>query len=93
MSIFAVVATNPGERSRPKIKQLIHEKIPGTHFLEVDDCLWFVDTELATSKELTILLCGEDNPDKVGSFVVLPVTAYYGMHNKTVWEWLSSKGL
>ncbi|MCK7307894.1 MULTISPECIES: hypothetical protein [Enterobacter] len=93
MAVFAVVATHVEETSRPNVRKQIHDKFTDTQFLEVADCLWFVDAEFATSKDLTLFLSGEDNANQLSSFIVLPVTSYYGLHNMIVWEWLAAKGL
>lgn len=93
MAVFAVVATLADENSRPKMRRLIHEKFAETQYIEVSDCLWFVDTEFATTKELTLFLSGEENANNLSSIIVLPVTSYYGLHSKLVWEWLAAKGL
>ncbi|HCU0428873.1 MULTISPECIES: hypothetical protein [Serratia] len=89
MTVFAVIATDDQEN----MKKAVSEKFSTQQFLEVGDSLWLIDSQCATTRDLTMLLCGEDNSAELSSFIVLPVTSYFGLHNKLVWEWLNAKGL
>lgn len=89
MTIFAVVATD----NRSCMKSAVAEHFCASQVLEVGDCLWLIDAECPTGKELTMQLRGGSDTTRLNSFIVLPVNSYFGMHNKLVWEWLGSKGL
>ncbi|MBL5911254.1 hypothetical protein [Enterobacter asburiae] len=93
MTVFAVVATNGTGASRERMKNAISSNFTEHQFLAVDDCMWLVDSEFATAKELSTFLSGEDNENGLTSFMVFPLNSYYGRHTKLVWEWLSAKGL
>lgn len=93
MSVFAVIVTTPKDGVRERMQKIISEHIPKPNYLQVGDCLWFVESDFATSKELSASLAGENNEKDLSSYIVLPVNSYYGRHNKMVWEWLIAKGL
>lgn len=83
MAIFIVIAN--GE----DIKRVVEEVIEQHNRCKISDDAWFVDSSCATSKDLSEML---HRPECNGSFIVTPVTSYYGFHQQHVWEWLSSKG-
>lgn len=93
MTLFAVMVTNEDNGARVRMKKTISEKFPEQQYLEVGDCLWFVDSQLATTQELSVFLSGENNENELSFYIVLPVGSYFGRHNKFVWEWLRAKGL
>lgn len=37
---------------------------------------------------------GEDfGKGSMGSFIIVPVTAYWGFHDRSIWAWLTEKGI
>ncbi|WP_431224812.1 hypothetical protein ACQ86O_08140 [Serratia sp. L9] len=86
MTVFAVVSSTEYEL----MKAAIIRKIRPENFYMVHQGFWFIDSQFATSKELCSLLSPDQN---IGSYVIFPVNAYYGYHDKTIWEWLSGKGI
>ncbi|MDA8492458.1 hypothetical protein [Kluyvera georgiana] len=93
MAIFAVIATN--EQAKEPLQKAIKARFEDSFVQIVGENTWLIDCPLATSKAVTEFLCGGANVNefRIHSFLVLPVTSYYGMHHPTVWEWLQSKGI
>lgn len=93
MTVFAVVVSEP-ERCE-NMGTAIVEHFAKENFLRVGECFWLIDSSLPTSRELTLLLTGGDEVNKydIRSFLVIPITSYYGLHNKITWEWLQAKGI
>lgn len=92
MTVFAIVTTT--EIAAERMERAIAHNFTPEENLRVGNT-WLIDTKLPTSKDVTELLCGgkDANTFSIHSFIVLPVTSYYGMHNPNTWEWLQSKGL
>lgn len=92
MSIFAIVVTSENDDTRAMMREVVAEKFPEQH-MNVDDCLWFVESQLATAQELFNVLDGGNDEQNLNSYIIFPVSSYYGRHKMPVWEWLRAKGL
>lgn len=94
MTLFAVVASD----GRDNMKEAIEHRFEEHNRLQVGDSLWFVDTDLATTKEVVYFIRSgssedsQENEYDVRSFMVLPMKTYFGMHKRAVWDWIMSRG-
>lgn len=92
MTVFAIVTTTEAAAERMDVA-ITHKLMPEQYHRV--GTTWLVDTKLPTSRDVTEFLCGgsDINEFKIHSFIVMPVTSYFGLHNAITWEWLQSKGL
>lgn len=51
---------------------------------------WFVYSQLLTPRDISIQLVPNNEAD---TFLVTPVSSYYGFYNPKLWDWLKSKGM
>lgn len=89
MSVFAVIASNEQQEMEAAINELYED----ADVLRVSTSFWVVDCEKATPKEATEYLLSAKNGSSLRSFIVMPVTSYYGLHSKKLWDWLIAKGV
>ncbi|MDD9245282.1 hypothetical protein PVM12_14695 [Enterobacter soli] len=86
MTIYSIAATSDPQKVQAAIKNHFDEP----DYFEVHPGFWFVSSGLATPKELSDLIA----PNReIGTFIVVPVTGYYGFHNKVMWDWFSARGI
>lgn len=80
MPVFLVF----GSDNPKNLEKEINEKFSDNHY-KVSETEWFVASEKGTTKNVA----DELSPDgKNGAFIVIPVTNFWGFHNKSTWEWL-----
>tara|TARA_B100000929_G_scaffold222162_1_gene178501 strand:- start:767 stop:1039 length:273 start_codon:yes stop_codon:yes gene_type:complete len=80
MPVFLVLGSDKPE----EMGKLISQKFPDNYY-EISSDEWFVASEKGTTKSVA----EELHPDgESGTFIVIPVTNFWGFHNKSTWEWL-----
>ncbi|MCK7458474.1 hypothetical protein [Idiomarina aminovorans] len=80
MPVFLVC----GSDKPKKLEKVISENFADKYYKVADD-QWFITSEKGTTKSVA----EELSPDgKNGGFIVIPVTNFWGFHDKSTWEWL-----
>lgn len=89
MGVFVIFSSLEKEPELAAIGSTIAQKIAPNELCQADARTWFISTNLATPKDVFeyISLTGTE------FLLVMPVTAYWGIHKKHVWDWLSAKGI
>lgn len=95
MSIFVIFSGIAEDLELQEIDAAIKNKFPLTDHCKADKRTWFVNSQYGTPKEVFDLLQPPDvqSTFKHRAFIVMPVTAYWGIANKYVWDWLAAKGV
>lgn len=88
MSVFAVVATDTSHDQKVKVSKLISQKFTG-EYLELDKGTWLVSAkEIYQPKLIFDALFGND---MTTSCIIVPVEAYWGIQDPTVWNWIQQR--
>lgn len=89
MGVFVIFSSLEKDPELSRIGNNLKQKFSPADLCEADNRTWFVSASFTTPKELFdyIALTGTE------FFLVMPVTAYWGIHKKHVWDWLASKGI
>ena len=85
MPVFAIF-----EVSAPEfIREHLQQSYPDAH-LEVSSRTFLVADRLTTSVQLGEKL-GLSDTEPRSRAIIVPVTSYWGYHNRSIWEWISAK--
>ena len=85
MPVFAVFEVSNPDAIRSKLN-LYHRD----SYLEVSPSTFFVADRNITSVQLGGRL-GLATPEVQSRAVIVPVTSYWGYHDRSVWEWIAAK--
>lgn len=81
MTIFAIIAPAANDA----LKKAVESHFP--KHLEFSPGQFVVAVEGMTAQQVVLQIDGKDGTK--GKFVVFSVAAYWGYHDKTLWEWLT----
>jgi hypothetical protein len=85
MALYFLVAL---QDSAPALETAVSSKFEAGNRYKIEDGKWILDSPAMTSKEFADSL-GAVNTES--SFIVVPVTAYFGRTQPDLWEWLAAK--
>lgn len=89
MSVFAVIA---GKGSARSLADKIASAYSPDAYISIDNGNWLVfEPELLPPKSICDKIIGEN--DVSHRLMVIPVEAYWGVHDNKIWAWLGSKNL
>ncbi|HEM8140321.1 TPA: hypothetical protein U2M34_003257 [Providencia rettgeri] len=68
----------------------INKRIPSEDVLQIDNRSWLISSpkNIVTPKELYDLLSSDGELNRT---IITLMTAYWGLHNSEIWDWLSVK--
>jgi hypothetical protein len=81
MTIFAIIAP----AAHDALRQAVQRHFPKN--LEFSPGQFVVAVEGMTAQQVTLQIGGADGAN--GKFVVFSIAAYWGYHDKILWEWLT----
>jgi hypothetical protein len=85
MALYFLVAL---QDAAPAFKEALSSKMAAANLYTIEEGKWIIDSPAVTSKDFA---------DSLGvvatesSFIVVPVTGYYGRTQPDLWEWLAAK--
>jgi hypothetical protein len=85
MALYFLVAL---QNSAPAFQTALSSKIEAANFYTIEDGKWIVESAATTSKDFSESL---GSVAKESTFVVVPVTGYFGRAQPDLWEWLAAK--
>jgi hypothetical protein len=84
MALYFLVAL---QNSAPAFGASLSSKIGVGNFYTIEDGKWIVESPAMTSKDFSESL----GVLPTESFIVVPVTGYFGRAQPDLWEWLAAK--
>lgn len=93
MAVFAVIATSFEDVTL--LEKAISDHFDEKAYILSDENLWLIDCDLPTTRAVAekMGLHVHPNPYGISSYIVFPVSSYFGMQLPSTWEWLKSKGI